>query len=173
MVKSFIVGVFALALLISFPKDVRSQPVAEYPVLIAFISLAAVVGFGNISNPGNAVAYANIMDLAQANAEAASDGFESGDTTSEVSNNFAAEGNLRAAQQLLAPDDEESQVLISDAREALGILRAAALERLTDGGTTCGNGALDPGEECDNSSGQKSCPEGSFCLEDCVCSELR
>lgn len=167
------VMVFSLALLFTFPRLGHSQPLQDYTLTIAIIAEAIILGSGNITNVGKAGAYANVMDLAQANAEDASDGFESGNTSRELSHNFAADGNLRAAQQLLEAEDVDSQELIDTARFNLGVLRAAALDRLTGRDNTCGNGALDPGEECDNSSGQNSCPAGGFCLEDCMCSELR
>jgi hypothetical protein len=173
MFKKFTVTIFAFSLLIIFPRLGNSQPIQDYTLTIALIADALIIGSGNITNVGKAGAYANVMNLAQANAQAASDGFESGDVFVEISHNPAADGNLRAAQQLLEPDDEESQELIETARYNLSVLRAAALDRLTGGENTCDNGTLDPGEECDNSSGQDSCPAGSFCLEDCMCSELR
>lgn len=160
-------------MVLSFTKPVRAQDLTPYAQLASFISLVALVGGSNITNTGKKHAFANLTDLAFENTNAASDGFESGNTSQEISKNSAAHGNLEAAGYLLDPNDVESSQLIAEIQVELDLLKQSAIERLSAGAESCGNGTLDPGEDCDNSSGQKSCPDGSFCLENCQCDELR
>lgn len=160
------------SLIFSYSKPVQAQDTFEYVEVIAFVSLALVVGSSSIINPGQKNAFNQLMELAIDNTNAAADGFESGDTSREISKNSAANGNLEAAGNMVDPNDDETNRLITDAQIDLKILRQAAIDRLTVGAALCGNEVLDRGEECDISTGQDDCPNGSYCL-DCHCEPLR
>jgi len=176
LAKRFILLTFALALILPLSREARSQDIIEYSLLATFISTVALLGLTNIENPGQAKAFTNLMTHAEGNTDAAYDGFESGNTSQEVSKLSASSGNLQAAEQMLDPTDERSKEEMDRAQASVAFYREAALNRLIrQGEDLCGNGVLDrnEGEECDNSSNDIGCPDGFYCLENCTCDQLR
>jgi len=165
------VGLCLVMLSIFVQRQAFAQDVEEYTRLATFLSLAAA-GFAQVVGipPGIKVAVGTTLAGAESDLNNAQTSLNSEDTPGEISSASSAIGKIRGSLGVIgerhAATSEELTRIVADAE----ILRALALERLLQG--RCGNGILDPGEECDPAASPDGCPVEGFARcnpEDCTC----
>ena len=166
-------ALLVVVLVWSLPRPAHSLDEVEYELARVLVIAAAVEGFRSLEG-GLLVAFEQVVDGLEEKTEEARLANAIGDDTTEVSKLSAALGHSNSIQNMVKNRAPEIADLLGEYTNLASVLRQAALERITgQDESTCGDGVIDSGEECDPQAQPSGCAiEGEICSIDCRCFEI-